>query len=143
MKISRWDLVDRFQQHFGEQAAFERARDFVFAYISQVRATLPPLAAQGLEVGRRFREGTATAEERAKVISDMWNYVSERKGWRDTAPEFCIIRAITLLVRDQPGPGERENITELLREVLGMVNKFEDHSDIADGLLRKYFLGED
>jgi hypothetical protein len=99
----KWSLVDQFQQHFGEQAAFERARDFLFAYISEVRAPLPRIAAEGLEVARRFREGTATTEERAKVARDVWNYVSERKAWRDNSPEFCIMRAITLLVRDHPG----------------------------------------
>jgi hypothetical protein len=52
------------------------------------------------------------------------------------------MRATTLLVRDRPGPGERENITEFSREVLGMINKFADHSDGADGL-KKYFSAED
>ena len=84
-----WDLVDQFQERFGEQAAFGRARDFLFAYISQVRAPLPPIAAQGLEVARRFENGTATNQERARVASDIWNYVSEHNAWRDTAPEFC------------------------------------------------------
>lgn len=41
MRIN-WDLIDQFQQRFGEQACFERARCFGFAYISQFRTPLPP-----------------------------------------------------------------------------------------------------
>jgi hypothetical protein len=118
------------------------ARDFTFAYVSQIRAPLPPLAAKGLEIAGKFGNGTATLEEREEVANDIWNYVSERNGWQDTSHDDAIMRVMTWLVRDEPGPGERDSITELLREILGMVNKFEDHSESAAPLIGQFFSTE-
>lgn len=133
-----WRLIDEFQQRYGAQAAFERARDFMFAYISQVQAPLPPLASHGMEVARKFRVGAATPEERTRAQAAVWEHISERHAWRDLSPEYTIIRAVTLLVRDEVGPGE-ESITQLLREALYMVDKFEDHSDSASVLVQQFF----
>jgi len=109
------DLVDGFQQRFGEKAAFARARDFMWAYISEVRAPLPPLAAKGLEVARKVREGTATLEERTGVLAEMWDYIVKHEGSRSSpAPECCIMRAISSLIRDHLGPGENEYASELV-----------------------------
>jgi hypothetical protein len=140
--VINWELVDNFQRRFGGQKAFERARDFTFAYVSQIRAPLPPLAARGLEIAGKFRRGTATPDERKEVANDIWNYVSERSAWRETSQEYTIMRVVSLLVRDEPGPGERDSITELLRETLWMVNQFEDHSETAPSLIRQFFSTE-
>lgn len=134
-----WDLIDQFQKRFGAQKAFERARDFMFTYVSQIQAPLPPLANRAMEVARKFQEGHASIEERNNVQKAVWDYISERKAWRDTSPEYCIIRLMTLLVRDTGGPGESDSITEMLRVYLWMSDKFEDHSDSAASLLEQFF----
>jgi hypothetical protein len=66
------DIVDRLQERFGEQAIFEKARDFMFEYASQIRAPLPPIAARLWEVAKKFKEGKLIADERNAVVGETW-----------------------------------------------------------------------
>lgn len=141
MEIS-WELVDHFQRSFGEQAAFDRAREFMFAYVSQLQTPLPTIAARTMDIARKFREGSATLDERNQVQADTWRYVSEQKAWGDsTTGEYCIMRALTVLVRDRLGPGE-EHISEVIDWFLFYVDKFENHSENAPVLIRQFFSDE-
>jgi hypothetical protein len=139
MTKSDWDLIDRYQQHFGEQAAFERAQSFMFAYLSQIKTPLPPLAAMGLEVAREFRNGKATEEDRAKALADIWNHIREKKAVSDTSPKYLITRAVTWLLRERLAPGESEHISEVVNWFLYFVNQFEDHSNSAPILAQRFF----
>jgi len=51
----------------------EKPYSVMVTYISLIRTPLPPLAAQGWAIAKAFREGKATAEERAKIIASMVN----------------------------------------------------------------------
>jgi hypothetical protein len=136
------DLVDEFQQHFGQQTAFEKARDFMFAYISHMRSVLPPAAAKGLEVAKRTLAGVTTPQERTQTLRDMWDYIVQcEASGKLPVPESSITRAITWLLQDELGPGE-EYISEVLHWFLYLANEFEDRSDIAAQLLRKVFASE-
>jgi hypothetical protein len=98
------DLVDEFQQQFGQQFAFEKARDFMFEYISQIRSTLPPVAATAWEIVKKSRAGIVTPQERDQTIRHMWDYVNqcEAAGKRES-PESGVTRALFFLLN---GPGE-------------------------------------
>jgi hypothetical protein len=132
------NLVDEFQQRFGQKVAYERAQQFMFAYISQMRRVLPPAAARGLEVAKKIREGTVTSREREQAIKEIWNYVDAIDPHNRELPESSITRIITWLLRDDLGAGE-EYVSEVLHWFLHFANEFEDHSDIAEMLLRKIF----
>ena len=133
------DLVDEFQQQFGQQFAFEKARDFMFEYISQIRSTLPPVAATAWEVVKKSRAGIVTPQERDQTIRHMWDYVNqcEAPGKRES-PESGVTRALFFLLN---GPGE-EYVSEDLHWFFYFANQFEDHSDVAEELLRKVFASE-
>jgi len=135
------DLVDEFQQRFGQKVAYERAQQFMFAYISQMRRALPPAAARGLEVAKKIREGTVTSREREQAIKEIWNYVNAIDPHNHELPESSITRIITCLLRDDLGAGE-EYVSEILHWVIYFANRFEDHSEIAEELLRKAFASE-
>ena len=135
------NLVDEFQQRFGQKVAYERAQQFMFAYISQIRRALPPAAARGLEVAKKIREGTVTSREREQAIKEIWNYVNAIDPHNRELPESSITRIITWLLRDDLGPGE-EYVSEILNWVIYFANRFEDHSEIAEELLRKAFASE-
>ena len=132
------DLVDDFQHQYGEQKTFESALDFMFEYACQIRIALPPIAARTFEISKRSRQGTATPEERNKIVADTWKFISEQKAWGDSSPEYCIMRGMAFLMQDEPGPGE-ERISELISWFLFYVNKFEDHSDNSAALIQRYF----
>lgn len=136
-----WALIDAFQQRFGEQPAFERSRDFMFAYVSQVQKPLPPIAAETMKTARAFRAGTATLKERKKVIADTWKYISDHSAWGDsTTPEYCIMRALTGLLHDRLG--ENERLSEEIGWFVFYVNRFEDHSYTAKALIERFFGAE-
>jgi hypothetical protein len=112
----------------------------MFEYVSQVQAPFPPIAARTFEIAKKVRQGTASFEERKGILADMWKHISEHKAWGDdTTPEYCVMRALGWLVRDRLGPGENEHISEVIDWFLFYVNKFEDHSESAAGLIQQHF----
>ena len=140
-----WDLVDQFQQRFGWERTFKRARHFMAAYICQIRRPLPPLAAQGWGIAKRFQEGTTTQEECTKSIAAMWEYINQHEGSvASPDPNGCIMRALMWLLRDDNlGSGEKEPIiSEEIHWFLFFAKKFEDHSDCASSLIEQHFSSE-
>jgi len=110
----------------------------MFAYISKVRAPLPSIAARNVFLGKKRLEGMATSDECAVAIKESWDYISEHKAMTDSkTPEFTMVRATMWLILDHWEP--RDHISEVLDWFLFMVNKFEDHSDVDEALIEKFF----
>ena len=130
--------IDTFQLRFGRKAAYESAFEFMFEYISRIRTKLPALTAHAWEIVKRVRSGTASTEERDRIITEMWHYINRNESLvAPGPPDCCIMRPIMFLVKDTPR--EDEPVSEVVAWFLYFADKFEDHSaDVAE-LVRRYF----
>jgi len=78
-----WDLVDQFQQRFGWERTFKRARHFMAAYICQIRRPLPPLAAQGWGIAKRFLFFAKKFEDHSDCASSLIEQHFSSKQYSD------------------------------------------------------------
>lgn len=133
-------IVDEFEQRFGESAAHSRAQHFMLAYLSLMSQPLPEVAARNLDIARQFLNGSLLRESLFEARVSCWKYLDLRKASTDiTKPEYCAIRAVICLLDDRPGDGG--DAVDLIDFFLDVANKFEDQSENADRLLRQSFPG--
>ena len=61
------DVVDRFEDRCGDREAWKRACNFMVSYFAGMQRPLPELAAQGLCVAIKYKQGSASDDERVSA----------------------------------------------------------------------------
>jgi hypothetical protein len=133
------DLVDDFQERCGKVVGFKKADEFMLAYLRQVIAPLPDIAARGLALAIRFQNGLLPPGRITEARVECWKYLKEHRATYDfQTPEYCAVRAVICVLHEDRNPGE-DDVADTVDFFLRMADRFEDHSSSAPSLLGRYF----
>jgi len=72
------DIIDLFEEKFGNQESVKRACDFMASYLAGMQRPLPEIAAQGLVVAIKYKEGSALPGELEIARKRIADFLKER-----------------------------------------------------------------
>jgi hypothetical protein len=131
------EIVDRFEQMNGKPAALRRAIEFMISYLALANSTLPAPAQRAVEAAKRLTGQSGVQGELEAARLDCWKFLQENSPLDDVStPEIFAVKAAMRLL--YPDPDSTDAI-DIVGYFLRMANGFEDHSEQAEALLRRYF----
>ena len=130
------DLIDRLQAQIGLDAAFFKVCQFMLAYLSLIKAPLPPIADAGILTAEKFSHGNVSAVELENARIACWKFLEDKGASTDVSvPENCAVRAVICCLHSKP---EDEDLFDLLSWFLELARKVEDHSSEIPSLAERF-----
>jgi hypothetical protein len=134
------DVIDRFEDRFGNRDSVKRACDFMVSYLAGVQRPLPEIATQGLRAAIKYREGSARADELESARRSISDFLKERRARMDySTPEYCMahaVEAVLMFFVDPTWPG---GASEVVSNFLDLTETFESNHELLQRLLDEYF----
>jgi hypothetical protein len=134
------NVIDRFEERFGNRDSVRRACDFMVSYLAGMQRPLPEIAAEGLRAAIKYKEGSALASELGSArrsISDFLREPSARTNYG--TPEYCMARALEAVLISYQNPTWGGGASELVSNFLDMTETFESNHELMKRLLEEYF----
>jgi hypothetical protein len=135
---NKLDVIDEFEEKFGEREAVTRSCDLMVAYISEATTPLPQVAAQAFRVAMNYKNGAAS---RAELDAQKEMLVRALRGrWtRFDDPESCAFLAIHAIVAFYLDPSWGSGASEVISNFWDLAEKFDRDERRLLRLLQEYF----
>ncbi len=134
------DVITEFEDKLEHQEAVKRACDFMVSYLAGLQRPLPEIAAQGLRVAIKYKEGSTRPGELEMAGEQVADFLRERGAQANYSTlEYRMAHAVQAILwcyRDLTYHGLA---SELVSNYLEMTETFESNYDRLRALLKEYF----
>jgi hypothetical protein len=134
------DVIDRFEEGRGTNVAVVSACDLMVSYLAGLKRPFPEIAARGLRIAIKYKEGLASVGElknERKAFSDFLREHSARTDY--TTPEYCIVNAVEAVLLSYENPEWGGGASELVSNFLDLTDRFESDHPLMRRLLAEDF----
>src|SRR5215831_18545618 len=134
------DIIDLFEEKFGNQESVKRACDFMASYLAGMQRPLPEIAAQGLVVAIKYKEGSALPGELEIARKRIADFLKERGAQLNySTVEYRMAHAVEAILISYQNPTWGGGASELVSIFLDVTETFESNCDLMRTLLKEYF----
>jgi hypothetical protein len=131
------ELVLRFEQRSGHQAAFRQLLGFMTEYLSLRLRALTPQARDAFATAERNKILTSPNGDIELARESCWRYLASQTFQYDFEnKDNCAIRAVLCLLRREPPDVD---LADTCCWFLSFADEVEDHSEAIAPLAMKYF----
>jgi len=136
------NIIDDFEERFGNCKSIKRACECLVSYISGLQRPLPEIAAQGLRVAVKYKEGSALPGELEIARKQIVDFLKARHAmYKEQAyPMEHAVWGILQVYRDLCYDVESGAASEFVSSTLGCIENFDSNYELLRALLKETFV---
>jgi hypothetical protein len=134
------DIIDEFEEKVGNRESVKCACDFMVSYLAEMKRPLPEVAAQGLRVAIKYKEGSASPDKLEIAREQIADFLKERGAQASYSTlEYRMAHAVLGILISYQDLRWGGGASELVSNFLDMTETFESNHDLLKTLLKEYF----
>jgi hypothetical protein len=135
------DVIDRFEDKFGNEESVRRACDVMVSYLSGMTRPFNKIAERGLRAAIKCKEGTIAPNDLGSELRSISDFLRERSARMDyDTPEYCIVHAVEATLMFYQNPSWGGGASEVISNFLNLTDKFECNHALLKQLLDQHFV---